>query len=456
MRPFGWRSLVASSLLLAALASAATRPQYGGAVRISTRIAPASLDPADSARQDSITRRNLTRLIFDTLVTLDNAGKVQPALATSWKSESNTQRWEFWLRRDVKFHDGSPLTGDSVAASLRTTNPKWSIFPNGDSVVIECDAPVPNLLGELVLPRNAIAKRTAAGKILGTGPFQIADWQPGKKLTLQAEEGYWNGRPFIDSIAIEMGKSFRDQMISLELGKADLIEVAPEQTRRTMMEGRHVVTSAPLDLIDLLFARERQYAEDGKLREAVSLSLDRASIRNVLLQGQGEPAAGILPNWISGYAFVFPVDANLRRAQELRGEVPRAPVWMLSYDAGDPLGRVIAERIALNARDAGITLQPSLSGTADVRLVHVLLGSIDPHIALANVGASLGLSQPKFNGSSAEDLYQAESAILRTQRLIPLFQLPAAYALSPSVKAWNQDRDGTWRLQDVWLETEKP
>ena len=456
MRPFAWRSLVAGSLMLAALASAATRPQYGGAVRISTRIAPASLDPADGAQQDSITRRNLTRLIFDTLVTLDNAGKVQPALATSWKAESGTQRWEFRLRRDVKFHDGSSLTGDAVAASLRTANPKRSIFPNGDSVVIECDAPAPNLLGELALPRNAIAKRTVPGKILGTGPFQIADWQPGKKLTLQAEEGYWNGRPFIDSIAIEMGKSFRDQMISLELGKTDLIEVAPEQARRTMMDGRHVVTSAPVELIALVFARDRQSAEDGKQREAVSLSLDRASIRNVLLQGQGEPAAGILPNWISGYAFVFPVDANLRRGQELRGEVPRAPVWTLSYDAGDPLGRLIAERIALNARDAGIALQPTLSVTADVRLVHVLLGSIDPHIALANVGASLGLSQPKFNGSSAEDLYQAESANLRTQRLIPLFQLPAAYALSPSVKAWNQERDGTWGLQDVWLETEKP
>src|SRR5438445_6186695 len=231
MRPFGWRSLVASSLLIAAVASAATRPQYSGTVRGSSRIALAPLDPADGAQQDSSTRRNLTRLIFDPLVTLDNARKVQPALATSGKSESGTQRWEFWLRRDVKFHDGSSLTGDAVAASLRAANPKWSIFPNGDSVVIECDAPAPNLLGELALPRNAIAKRKAGGKIFGNGPFQIADWQPGKKLTLQAEEGYWNGRPFIDSIAIEMGKSFRDQMISLELGKADLIEVAYEQAR---------------------------------------------------------------------------------------------------------------------------------------------------------------------------------------------------------------------------------
>src|SRR5437667_5660348 len=219
MRPFGWRSLAASSLLLAALASAATRPQYSGTVRISTRIAPASLDPADGAQQDSITRRNLTRLIFDTLVTLDNAGKVQPALATSWKAEPGTQRWEFWLRHDVKFHDGSPLTGDSVAASLRTTNPKWSIFPNGDSVVIECDAPVPNLLGELALPRNAIAKRTAAGKILGTGPFQIADWQPGKKLTLQAEEGYWNGAPSLIPSPSRWAKAFAIKRFRWGLGK---------------------------------------------------------------------------------------------------------------------------------------------------------------------------------------------------------------------------------------------
>ena len=92
----------------------------------------------------------------------------------------------------------------------------------------------PELLAELALPRNAIAKRNP-DKPSGTGPFHVVDWQPGKRLTLAAEEACWHGRPFLDSIEIEMGKSFRDQMIALESGKADLVEIAPEQAHRASL-----------------------------------------------------------------------------------------------------------------------------------------------------------------------------------------------------------------------------
>ncbi len=456
MKPTAWQSLVAASLLIAALSRAETRPQYGGALRISTRTAPASLDPATTSLSDSTTGRNLIHLIFETLVTVDNVGNIHPALATSWQAEAGHQRWQFWLRRDVKFHDGSPLTGDVTAASLRAINPTWNVSPNGDSVVIELDAPTPNLPAQLALPGNAIARRSPGGKILGTGAFQIADWQPGKKLTLSANEGYWNGRPFIDSIAIEMGKGFREQMIALELEKADLIEVATEQARRPGVEGGRVVASAPIELMALVFARDRQSPEDGKLRQALSLSLDRAAIRNVLLQGNGDPAGGILPNWISGYEFVFPTIGNLRHAQELRGEVPRAPAWTLGYEVSDPLAKLIAERIVLNARDAGITLQTSGLAATDLRLVRVPMVSADARMILTSVAATLGLSQPRFNDNSVEDLYQAESKVLETQRLIPLFHLPIAYAIGPSVKGWGQDRDGIWQLEDVWVSAEKP
>jgi len=146
----------------------------------------------------------------------------------------------------------------------------------------------------------------------------------------------------------------------------------------------------------------------------------------------------------------------VRRAQEIRGEVPRAPAWRLGYDLNDPLAKLIAERIALNGRDAGITLQPSVSGATDVRLVRISVASADPRVMLTNVAATLGLPQPKFSGNSVEELYQAESKMLETQRLIPLFHFPAAYALGPSVKGWSQDRDGTWHLQDVWVGAEKP
>ena len=211
------------------------------------------------------------------------------------------------------------------------------------------------------------------------------------------------------------------------------------------------MTSAPIELMALVFARDRQSPEEGRLRESLALSIDRNSIRSVVLQGAGEPSGGILPNSISGYGFVFGETQNLDRARELRSEVPRAPAQTLGYDAPDPLARVIAERIALNARDAGITLQTTTSGTSDIRLVRLPLASLNPRVALLTVAASAGLSAPKFTGNSAEDLYQAESGILRAQRIIPLFQLPVGYALSPAIKDWNQDRDGSEHLENVWI-----
>ena len=456
MKLSGWQRLAVSSLLLGISALAETRPQYGGTLRTTTRIAPSSLDPADRTQSDSLARRNLSSLMFDTLVVMDNRGRLQPALASSWKTEPGNQRWQFWLRRGVKFHDGSPLTPEAAAASLRVASPGWSILAAVDSVIIERDSPAPDLGAELARARNGIAKRGPGGSVTGTGPFHVTDWQAGKKLMLAAEEGYWAGRPFLDAIEIEMGKNSRDQLIALELGKADVTEVAPEQSHRASTEGRRVLTSSPIELMALVFARDRQSTADGKLRDALALSVDRASIGSVVLQGAGEPSGAILPSWVSGYAFVFPTEQNLSRAGQERSEIRQVPSWTLGYDAGDALARVIAERIALNARDAGLILQTTTSGSADVRLLRITLGSLNPRLALATVAATTGIAAPKMGGAAVEELYQAESAMLQTQRLIPLFQLPAGYALNSSVQDWDQDRDGSWHLEDVWLGGNRP
>ncbi len=259
--------------------------------------------------------------MFETLVTLDDRGRLQPALATSWQAAPGNQRWQFWLRRGVKFHDGSPLTAEAVAAALRSANPDWNVSPAADSVVVERDSGDPDLAARAAQPRNAITKRSEGGTLIGTGPFHITNWQPGKKLSLAADEGYWGGRAFVDAIEIEFGRSVRDQLIALDLGKADVAEVAVEQSHRAATEGRRVVSSSPVELMALVFTRERASADDGKLREALALSIDRKSIRNVLMQDAGEASGGILPNWVSGYGFVFASDQNLVRAQQLRSEV---------------------------------------------------------------------------------------------------------------------------------------
>lgn len=447
MRRFVWQSVAVSSLLVS-MAYGATRPQYGGTARVLLRSAPNSLDPA-SPQPEAFTAGNVLGLLYETLITLDDNGKVQPALAVSWQVAYDHRHWYFQLRPGVKFDDGSPVTADTVAASLRQVN-SWSVVPQGDSISIGLEQPTDFLVAELALPKNAIVKRGDAVP-RGTGPFRVADWQPGKRLMLNANEDYWGGRPFLNSVDIEFGKTYRDQQVALELGRADLVEVAAEQAHRMGAAGRHVASSQPLELLALVFARDSQSANESRLREALRLCMDRQTIRDVLLGGEGAIAGGILPNWMSGYEFLFPAETDVTKAQEDRGSVNQAPMWTLGYNPADSLSQVIAERIALNARDVGLRVQLSAGTNADVQLARVRLESVDSAVALKTAAAQLGLAEPKLDNTSAQALYRAENSLLQSQRIIPLFHMPVVYGLGPNLKGWSTRQDGSWRMTDVWM-----
>lgn len=464
MRPIVWRWLAVSSLLAASLAACAeTRPNYGGTLHIMMRGAPASLDPAAAVENDSFAQRGVTLLIFETLIASDDGGRLRAVLASSWQTTPDNKRWQFHLRRGIRFDDGTNLTPDIAAASLRAANPAWKVTTDADSVVIECETPDANLAAELAMPHYAIAKRDS-DRPRGTGPFRAVDWQPGKKLTLAANEDCWRGRPFLDGIEIEMGKSFRDQWSAFELRHADLVEVAPEQAHRISLEGRRLLNSAPVELIALVFARDTQTPQEKSLREALALSVDRASIRSVLLQSAGQSSGGILPNWMSGYGFVFSPDADLARARHEREQVRTVPSWTLGYDNGDSLSRLLAERIALNARDAGLSVQPTSAPNTDLRLMRIPLDSVNPWIALGEVSVLAGVSLIKESNAGAntgkagsiDDLYTAERELLATQRVIPLFHLPVSCAATAALNSWSVNADGTLNLADAWIGSAKP
>ena len=456
MKRFAWQWLAINSLLVASLAvRAETRPQYGGTVHVGLSAALTSLDPADSAQNDSFALRSVTSLIFDNLVTIDPSDRLQPSLAESWQATSGNRRWQFRIRRGVKFHDGTPMTAQSVAASLRVANPSWSLVVEGESVIFEFEAADSGLPAELARARNAIVKRDSNGRLSGTGPFRIADWQPGKMLSLAADDNCWRGLAFLDGIQIALGRSYRDQMTALELGKADLVEVAPEQAHRVSPERYQILHSPPMELVAIEFTREASSPEESTLRQALNLSVERASIYSVLLQGAGTPTASILPTWMSGYGFVFSVEANLAKARQLRDQARVTQNWKLGYDSNDPLARLLAERIALNARDAGLTLQPTAGG-GDLRLLRIALASSDPLTALHAAFTRLNLPQAKARNLSVDGLYTEEQAALANARVIPLIDLPATYASTPKLKGWTVRTDGSWDLASAWMESAKP
>jgi peptide/nickel transport system substrate-binding protein len=280
------------------------------------------------------------------------------------------------------------------------------------------------------------------GALLASGAFRVSQWDANRRAVLVANEQYQGGRPFVDSIEVEMGRSFRDQMVDFELGKAHVVEVDPAEAPRASQRGLRIWSSPPNELLALVFTGG---ADNPRVREALALSIDRTAIHTVLLGRQGAPAGGLLPHWLSGYAFLFPTARDLPRAQKALGPTRSAPLT-LEYDSSDTTLRAVAERLALNAREAGLTLRIAPQG-GEVRLVRRRIPDVNPARALTALAESLGLEGRLPPG----DPYASERALVESRWIIPLAHLPEIYGLSPHVRDW-----AGWDLPRVWLDASAP
>jgi len=391
--------LVSVALLSLTLAGA-RRPHYGGTLRVETKTSFAAIDPASP---------RLLGPVFETLVRIGDNGEPRPWLATAWTHDAAKRKWVFTVRPGITFHNGEA----------------WN--PTGGVALVEDRKPIEEILRNLAKPEYAIVHRLPDGSVVGTGPFRVAQFEPGHSLTLDAFEECWAGRPYLDKVEIRLGRTLRDQALDFETGKADVIELSPADIRRAQQRGGKVLVSSPVDVLMLIGP------ESPALRQALALAIDRASIHNVLLQKQGEISGALLPQWISGYAFVFPATWDPARARQLAaGSKPLT----FAYDRQTPLLRSIAERIILNAQEAGLTLRPVTSDAADVRLVLQRATSLEEQADPARQ-------------------YESEKAEIESMHAIPLFHLPVSYQLAPAVQNWGSRRAialDQWRLEDVWIE----
>jgi peptide/nickel transport system substrate-binding protein len=442
-------------------ARASERARYGGTLRVEIRERVNSMHPVGWNREseDGEATERLMRLVFDRLVELNDSGQPQPALAISWQHDANFTHWQLQLRAGVKFHDNTPMTAEAVVSSLeQQDSERWQASASGRTVVFAFKDSRPNLLIELATGRSFIF-HTGDTSAFGTGAFRITDWQAQKRLELKANEDCWAGRPFVDRIEIALGVSSQQQETDLELGKVDVIELLPSLVRRAaQVSGARVSDSASSELWALVISPRGAAAYDPRFTQALSLAIDRAAIVNVLLQRQGEPAGSLLPQWLSGYAFLFPVEVNVVDAKKIRAEYSASPLQTLVYDGADPSAALIAQRIAVNARDAGINLSVSAENAAsnsDVRLVRWRIAAPDAREALTTIIARLNGAQAEaafMPLETPEQRYAAERAVLDRGRIIPVAFAPEIYAVSAQVKDWMPPKWGGWRLEDLWLD----
>jgi ABC-type transport system substrate-binding protein len=459
-------ALLAAALLAAANAVASERPKYGGTLRVQISERVTSLDPRQwpSVSEQAAAEQRVDTLIFDRLVQLDERATPQPALAISWQHDAQAKRWQFLLRKGVKFSDGTALTPEITALALRQLlGSAFAVSATSDSVVIQSDHSLPDLLEALATGRTFIFHAAEDGSLAGTGPFRVAQWPSGadSKAVFTANQSCWAGSPFVDQIERRMGVDPQQQANAIAFGQADVVALPASAVRSAAERGVRTASSDPVELFALVFDTNHSAVQDARLRQAVSLAIDRASIADVILQRQGKVAGSLLPNWISGYAHLFPVSLDLPRARQLLTasdrELSRSSPLVLVYDSDDAEGRAVAERVAVNLRDVGIIVQVTGQSAGkqakplgvDFRLVRHRLVSPDTGAALSELMNSLG--EITADLETPEQTYAAERAAIDAFRVIPLVHVSESYGLSPQVRDWMPPRWGGWRLQDVWL-----
>jgi hypothetical protein len=211
-------------------------------------------------------------------------------------------------------------------------------------------------------------------------------------------------------------------------------------------------------------------------REAKPLSLDRQTMANVLLQKQAEPASALLPQWLSGYAFLLTMETNIDRAKDIRASLPvkmaaGTEPLPLRVDAPGDLANFLGERVVVNARQAAILVQVvnravPLGGTTassdpatGIHLFSWHYSSLSPRAELESMVPRLNFGdspEAAVPSTDPEQLYMRERKLLDGRRILPPVALPEYIGLSQNVRDRRPARWGEWHLADVWLDLPEP
>ena len=415
--------LLAAAAIVALVATACSGPgnepeqQGSDTVRIATAsFANDTLDPAIESR--GIVLNNLLPM-WDTLLEMGEDGSIVPGVATSWEANEDATTWTFELRDDVEFHNGDMLTAADVKFSIeRFIAPEAASTGSGPlraviesvevvddyTVVMHLSRPsvsLPYLLSPhenetgIIFPSKYMLEEggpdfASQSALLeeapiGSGPFRFVSRQRGDNIVYEAVEHHWRNTPTFTTLEYLLVPEAATQLAMLASGEADVVELAGDQIGEVEGQGFEV-RRAPGSLgVSLQFtgtyrpAAADKPTADPRVREAISLAINRAEILETLLAGEGE-----LPTtpWVTGTfsSDINPADwadwaddANaydLDRARELLDEAGYPDGFsginlFLYTRPGAPWAPAVGEIIAAQVAEIGVnlTIVPTDYGT---------------------------------------------------------------------------------------------
>lgn len=302
------------------------------------RVAVANMSPyLDPGRDHSNVGSQHYYNAFDTLLEKDHtqtASVWKPGLATAW-TQTAPNVVELTLREGVKFHDGSAMTAEDVVFSIEriidTTFPPYLIrkkdfVPNiqkvekldARTVRITAYKPEPlfetllNIQQLMIVPKAYMTGLTGDPNVaepgdyeafglkpIGTGPYKIAEFVPNQRLVYERFDGFWGEKAPLAKATLTRVPELSARLTALKNGEADLVtNVPPDQLSAIQGDPRLRAEGMVTPLFHVVIFNAQHPKMTAKLRQALSLAIDRAALNEALWQGKAVvPATHTYPQY---------------------------------------------------------------------------------------------------------------------------------------------------------------
>ncbi len=305
-------------------------------LRIGLAAEPTAMDP----HYHNLSPNNsLLSHVFESLVGQDERQRLTPDLAESWKAIDATT-WEFKLRKNVRWHDGTPFTADDVifsferAPNVEGSPSSFGIYARGKTFVkvddhtlhVKTAAPYPLMPNDvsqvfIVSRRHGQGAKTPdynSGKAaIGTGPYRFVEYTPGNRIVMQRNDQYWGDKPAWQRVIFRGIKSDPSRVAALLAGDVDMIDQVPSADMARLKKDPKVtiaqVVSNRIIYLHLDHFRDDSpfvRAKDGgpiknplrdlRVRKAVSMAIDRDAIVSRVMEGEAIKAGQLLPEGFFG------------------------------------------------------------------------------------------------------------------------------------------------------------
>jgi peptide/nickel transport system substrate-binding protein len=412
--------------------------------------------------------------LWDTLVWLNDELTLEPRLAESWRLVTDLT-WELKLRQGVTFHNGEPFNAQAVKFSLeRTTGLEESLETFASDVALQSveivddytvrihtAEPVVSMIYELssveMLPPVYYTQtplQDLARNPVGSGPYQLVSWDPGGRLTMEANTGYWGGVPAIPTLVFEVERDVDKRLARLVEGDAALItDLPPDQAASANTDHTQLIAiESTRRLFVGLRAQEGTPLADKRVRQALNYAVDVPALIAEFHAGYGQPyGSWVNPPNANSDLLPWPYDPD--KAKDLLVQAGYPDGFEVAMDT--PVGRYdrdqeIAEAVAAQLAKVGIKVkvQPrEWSAYVRERLVPqatsplFLLGLMSRGNGLEdtqNLAFDFPFNPTLWHNEEFEQLLgQAEETFNQTLRLNLLHQAQAiAYEEAPWLWLW--------------------